>query len=103
VTARFSVGGVLATSVRIWARNLPRFIWQVVWWGSFRLTDLAVFPDPSAGLAAYRHAETLYSIITLGRYVLLSSLELVMAAVAYRSLRDDKEGPAADALVTVFE
>lgn len=78
-------------------------VWQVVWWGSFRLTALAVFSDSSAGIAAYRDAQVLFGLISLGRYVLLSSLGLVMAAVTYRSLRDDKEGPAADELVTVFE
>lgn len=62
-----------------------------------------MFSNPGADSNAYRHAAMLYGYITLGLHLVLFPLGAVIAAVTYRFLRDDKEGPAAAELVQVFE
>ncbi|HEX7838675.1 MAG TPA: hypothetical protein VF469_14465 [Kofleriaceae bacterium] len=53
--------------------------------------------------AVRKGASELYLLILFGHEVVFSLLGAVIAAVAYRLLREDKEGPDAGELVKVFE
>lgn len=75
---------------------------QVVYWGGRQLLSIILLSKLAAASGAYR-AVTLYGYIILGLHLVLFSLGAVIAAVTYRFLREDKEGPAADQLVQVFE
>jgi len=78
-------------------------LWQVAYWGGQQLLSLIVFSYRGPDSDAYRRAATLYGYINLGFHLVLFSLGAVIAAVSYRFLRDDKEGPATEQLVQVFE
>jgi hypothetical protein len=77
------------------------FMWQILGWGIHQLADLIVFPLPTNAEDAYTMAQ-IGGFLEIGQDIVLSSLGAVIAAVTYRSLREDKDGLATDELVKIF-
>lgn len=86
--------------IRVFAIAL---VWQFAFGAVYVLVELALTRGPGAKFGVYLFDTQLFGLVVLGTQAVLSSFQLVSAAVTYRLLRNDKEGPPADELVTVFE
>jgi hypothetical protein len=76
---------------------------HIISWGCFKVITDALAPDPRDHDGSYVTGLVVYGCGTLVFQLVWTSISLVINAVAYRSLRDAKEGPPAHELASVFE
>jgi hypothetical protein len=77
---------------------------HIVSWGCVQIISYALAPDPRNNHeASYATAFLVYGWVSLAFRVVWASISIVINTVAYRTLRDAKEGPPADELASVFE
>jgi hypothetical protein len=75
---------------------------HIISWGSGHIVRYTA-PDPLDHGGSYGTTFVVHTCVSFAFYLALASISMVINAVAYRSLRDAKEGPPAHELASVFE